>query len=339
MRRLTPFFVLFGLLAGCAVSPRSPAHDSGDARFVSIVLGAAGGLAEGNLSAYLLAPIGSTHFICLDAGTVHDGIVRAYARGSFPDLRVPSGRSPVGWILREHVRAYVISHPHLDHVAGMVLSSIEDGGKPVYGLGTTIDALRDHLYNWKVWPNVGTEGVPPRLESTRYVRLEPGREETIPATGMAVEPFLLSHGGTPSTAFLVRAGHDYALYFGDVGPDAVEGSDHFQTVWHRVAPLVRTGALRGIFLEVSYPDGRTDEALYGHLTPAWMMAELRNLSEAVAPRAPGRALRSLTVLVTHAKPSLSEGVDARLAIREQLLSRNALGVRLVFPTQGERILF
>jgi 3',5'-cyclic-nucleotide phosphodiesterase len=333
--------VALALLAvvGCAgvQETRDPGYS--DARFISIVLGTAGGLSEGNLSAYLLAPVGSTDFICLDAGTIHDGILKAHAKGSFFDLDIPTGMSPAGVILREHVKAYVISHAHLDHVAGMILNSTDDGGKPVYGLDTTIDAIRDHLFNWSVWPNFGTEGVPPHLGSERYVRVEPGREESVRGTGMTIEPFLLSHGRNPSTAFLIRSGRAYALYFGDAGPDVVEGSDGFKAVWARAAPLVRTGALRGIFLEVSYPNGRSDQELFGHLTPAWLMAELHELASTVSPRDPDRALRSLTVIVTHIKPSLDGGTRTRERIQEQLLHQNELGVRVLVPTQGERIEF
>ena len=132
---------------GCAGVQETLDREYSDARFVSIVLGAGGGLSEGNLSAYLLAPVGSSDFICLDAGTIHDGILKAHARGSFSDVDIPMGRSPVGVILRRHLKAYVISHAHLDHVAGMVLNSTEDGGKPIFGVGTTIDAIRDHLFN------------------------------------------------------------------------------------------------------------------------------------------------------------------------------------------------
>jgi hypothetical protein len=38
--------------------------------FRCIPLGVEGGLIESNLPAYLLAPIGSTDFVCLDAGTL-----------------------------------------------------------------------------------------------------------------------------------------------------------------------------------------------------------------------------------------------------------------------------
>ena len=338
-RSLALVLVLLLLSVGCAKAPGERERGRTDPRFVAVVLGAGGGLSEGNLSAYMLAPIGTTNFVCIDAGTVHDGILNAYARGSFSDVQIPTGQSPAGTILRNHLKAYVISHAHLDHVAGLVLNSTDDGGKPIYALDSTIDAIRDHLFNWSIWPNFGTEGVAPQLGRERYIRLKPGKEHSVRGTGMTIEPFVLSHDRVPSTAFLIRANYDYALYFGDVGPDAVEGSDGMQKIWERIAPLVRTGSLRGIFLEVSYPDGRSDSELFGHLTPAWMMAELRNLADAVSPRDPDRALRSLTVIVTHIKPALDGGPGPRRSIAEQIRAQNDLGVRVLIPAQGDRIEF
>ena len=95
----------------------------------------------------------------------------------------------------------------------------------------------------------------------------------------------MSHSDIPgegpyaSTAFLIESGGYYVLYFGDTGPDAVEESDGMNSVWQRVAPLVREGKLHGIFLEVSFPNDRPDHLLFGHLTPSWMMEELRALAQ------------------------------------------------------------
>ncbi len=95
----------------------------------------------------------------------------------------------------------------------------------------------------------------------------------------------------------------------------------------------------GTLLEASYPDGRPDSLLFGHLTPAWLMRELRRLSELVEPAAPTRALRRLTVVVTHVKPALEAGSAPRERIARQLTDRNDLGVPLVMARQGERIEF
>lgn len=309
----------------------------GQPAFVAVVLGAGGGPGQDDLSAYLLAPAGSSDFVCLDAGTLLAGIRIAHARGSFGDVRAPAG-SPLGldgWILRSRIKAYLVSHAHLDHVAGLVVDSPEDAGKPILALASTIDRIRDHLFNWKVWPNFGDEGEAP-LKKYRYVRLEPGRQTPVPDTAMTVEAHPLSHAGVESTAFLVRAGGAATLYLGDTGPDAVEGSTRLAALWGRVAPLVRDRTLRAIFVETSYPDGRPDRRLFGHLTPSWLSRELRQLADRVAPGRPAGALRDLTVVVTHVKPALERDADPRGRIARELAERNDLGVRFVLARQGER---
>ncbi len=311
-----------------------------EAKFVTIVLGESGGLMEGNLSAYLLAPSGSTDFICLDAGTVLHGIRQAHLMGSFGTLPLSpeSGLTPEGQVLHHHIKAYLLSHAHLDHVAGLVVTSPDDTAKPILGLPTTLDFLRDHLFNWKIWPNFGNEGTGFQLKKYRYVRLVPEQEYPIADTEMTVEPLSLSHSGDyQSTAFLIQSRGFYTLYFGDTGPDAVEKSTRMQAVWNRVAPFVRSGKLRGLFLEVSYPDGRPDKRLFGHLTPAWLLKELQRLAILVSPTQPEQALRALTVVVTHIKPSLKLGPTPRALIAQQLAVRNDLGVRFVIAKQGQRI--
>jgi 3',5'-cyclic-nucleotide phosphodiesterase len=321
------------LLLGVALaSGQSPA-------FVAIVLGAGGGPGQDDLSAYLLAPAGSADFACLDAGTLLPGIRAAYTRGSFRAIGVPTDQllSPEGWLFRTRIRAYLLSHAHLDHVAGLVVDSPEDaGGKPILGLPETIDRVRDHLFNGKVWPNFADEGERP-LKRYHYVRLTPEQEQPIPGTAMTVEPWALSHGGDVSTAFVIRAGGAAVLYAGDTGPDAVERSTRLRALWTRLAPLVRDGALRGMFLEVSYPDGRPDDQLYGHLTPAWLLHELRALAQLVDAARPREALRRLTVVVTHVKPTLARGLTARERVARDLADRNDLGLRFVLARQGDRI--
>jgi len=189
-----------------------------------------------------------------------------------------------------------------------------------------------------VWPNFGDEGPAP-LKKLRYVRLTPGRAHAVTGTAMTVEALELSHGGVPSTAFLVRAGGAAALYVGDTGPDAVEGSGRLKALWTRVAPLARDGSLRGIFLEASYPDGRPDDLLFGHLTPTWLMRELRRLAGLVDAAGPARALRRLTLVVTHIKPALDSGTSTRERIARQVAELNDLGMPVVVARQGQRIEF
>jgi len=306
-------------------------------QFRWIPLGVKGGLDEGNLSAHLLAPAGSNEFICLDAGTLMSGLTAAKKNGCFTDIpkHEDSGLNVEGTVLHHHIKAYLITHPYLDHVEGLAEISPYDCPKPVISLKGTIEDIKTLIFNWRVWPNFGNEGVPPVLGQYTYVILEPGKLTRVPDTSMNVEAFPLAHGEyTDSTAFLIESNGSFILYMGDTGPDEVEKRSTTLEVWKRITPLIKEQRLHAIFIETSYRDERPDDKLFSHLTPAWLMRAFRKLAAFVDPENSQDALRDLSVIITHIKPDLREDVDIREVITGQLHSHNDLGLRLIFAEQG-----
>lgn len=290
--------------------------------FTVVPLGVRGGLDESNLSAYMVAAAGSRDYICLDAGTLYAGIRKAVDNGVFDQ--------PVGAVLRGNIKGYFISHPHLDHVAGLIINSPDDTAKNIYGLSACLATLQDNYFSWKSWANFGDEGQKPQLKKYHYVTMEANDEIPAASTALFVRAFPLSHGAPfESTAFLVRSGVNFLLYFGDTGADSVEHSDKMRAVWAAVGPLVRAGTLKAIFVEVSFPNEQPVRSLFGHLTPALLMQELGVLARLSGGTA------SPPVVITHRKPV----GDAEERIRRQLLEGNDLRLRLVFPEQGRRLEF
>ena len=303
-----------------------------------IPLGVAGGLIESNLPAYLLAPIGSTDFVCLDAGTLLAGLRVARTRGCFSDIAMPPGSadSIEGRVLRHHLKAYLLTHTYLDHVSGLIMSSPADSAKPIMALEETIEGLQHHVFNWITWPNFGDEGAPAPLAKYQLVALRPGERSTIPGTAMFVEAQPLAHGArTDSTAFLVDANGHYVVYMGDTGPDHLEDRPTTLHLWKRLIPLIRDDRLRAICIESSYTDETPEDQLLSHLTPKWIMRAFRQLAGLVAPQRPETALTGLAVVITHIKPHLDAGEETRNAVTRQLREQNDLGLHLVFAEQGE----
>lgn len=93
--------------------------------------------------------------------------------------------------------------------------------------------------------------------------------------------------------------------------------------------------MRGIFIETSYPDERSDSMLFSHLTPTWLMHAFRKLAGLVDSNNPQKALSGLNVIITHIKPDLTSHRTPAEIIREQLLSHNDLGLNLLFAEQGK----
>jgi 3',5'-cyclic-nucleotide phosphodiesterase len=306
------------LLIGCvAAEAQKPA-------FTVIPLGVRGGLDESNLSAYLVAAEGTTDYVCLDAGTLYTGIKKAIDNGTLPP--------PVSTVLRSSIKDYFISHPHLDHVAGLILNSPDDSTKNIYGLPSCLHVLQDKYFSWQSWANFGDAGEQPQLKKYHYVVMEPGNEITANVTKIGVTAFSLSHGNPyESTAFLLHNGDDYCLYFGDTGADSVEHSSKLHQVWSAISPIIRSGHLKAMLIEVSFPDEQPVKSLFGHLTPALLNQELRNLAALTGEA----ALHGLPVVITHRKPN----GDQEERIQKQLLAGNPLRVKFIFPEQARRLDF
>ncbi len=318
------------LLAACtAVAAPAPS-------FEVIALGVQGGLEDGDLSAWLARAPGEDRYIAMDAGTLLPGLRRAYDQGAFERLPIPADTAltPPGYLLREAIAGYFVSHPHLDHVAGLLIAATDDARKPIYGLASTLDGLSRDYFNWNAWPNFADRGAPPALGQYRLAAQPPEQWFAIEGTSLHGLLLPLQHDRMQSSLLLLRAGDAYLAYFGDTGPDAVQHSTRMAEAWRTLAPLVRRGALKGIVIETSYPDDVPDDRLYGHLTPRWLTRELHVLAEQAGGAA---ALRGLPVVIGHIKPSLQAGRDARELIEAQLQAGNDLQVRYLLPRQGQRL--
>lgn len=289
--------------------------------FQVVPLGIKGGIDEKNLSAYLLAPTDTKDFICLDAGTVNAGIEKAIQNKVF--------KVSTSEVLRKYIKGYLISHAHLDHVSGLIINSPADSSKTVYATEKCMEMMENHYFNDQTWANFGDKGPGFPLKKYHFQTLNLGEETPLSNTSMSVKAFPLSHVNPfESTAFLVKNGDTYALYLGDTGPDAVEKSDKLNALWTAVAPLVKNKQLKGIFIEVSFPNEQPDQFLFGHLTPNYLMKELHILEDLAGKG----SLNNFKVIITHLKPPAKNIIK----IKEQLKTQNDLGLKIIYPEQGKK---
>lgn len=322
MKRIYSIFIALAVILLCKATAVQAQHS-----FQIMPLGVYGGSDEGNLSAYLIAPIQDTAFISLDAGTIHDGLKAARRRHFFK-------MTPTEF-QRRRIKAYLISHPHLDHVSGLIINSPEDSRKDIYGLPFTINTLKTKYFTWTSWANFADEGEQPALKKYHYVRLKEKHPTDIKGTHMQVTAFQLSHAVPGrSTAFLVRSGQNYFLYLGDCGDDSIEQSHKMQDLWTTVAPILQSGHLKGISIECSYPDQQPDRHLYGHLKPTLLMRNLSLLDSLAGGTATRHPIKDLPVIIAHIKPAGSN----EQSIHKELHQQNTLGVQLIFPQRGKKIL-
>ncbi|KAH9872356.1 hypothetical protein IAQ61_005191 [Plenodomus lingam] len=83
--------------------------------------------------------------------------------GAFAGLPFPyaSARANALHVVRECISTYLITHPHLDHVSGFVINTaaFHNTSRPkrLAALPFTVNAIKTHLFNNIIWPNLTDE--------------------------------------------------------------------------------------------------------------------------------------------------------------------------------------
>lgn len=291
--------------------------------FDIVPLGVYGGSLEGNLSAYLIGEFNTNQYVCFDAGTIGSGIKAAIQKGTFLTTETD--------VLKNYIKAYFITHGHLDHNSGLIINSPTDAKKPIYGFNFVIDIYKNHYFINDTWINFANEGQSPILNKYTYKYLSEGIPVTIPNTGLTVTPFVLDHVKPyqSSAALIKNDANSYVLYLSDTGADRIEQSEQLKKLWQNIAPLVKNKQLKAIMIEVSFPNSQPEHLLFGHLTPNLLQEELTSLSNFTDKK----ALKNLNIIVTHIKP---EGTNEAI-IQQELKQNNLYKVNYIFPKQGEKI--
>ncbi|KAL4970447.1 3',5'-cyclic-nucleotide phosphodiesterase PDE1 [Aspergillus stella-maris] len=104
----------------------------------------------------LLSPI----IACLENCTQTDGVLTT---GAFAGLPTPfdSAEANAVHIFRKVIGSVLITHAHLDHVAGLAMNTqllaVGTEPKAVGALDSVIRALQTHIFNNVIWPNFSNE--------------------------------------------------------------------------------------------------------------------------------------------------------------------------------------
>ncbi|ENY1828038.1 3',5'-cyclic-nucleotide phosphodiesterase [Salmonella enterica] len=308
------------------------------ATFDVIALGVYGGVKSDNLTSYLIKSDEQDLYLALDAGTTVTGVERAIKKGSFPELKSidKQKNNNQGYVLRNLIDSYWISHGHLDHVAGLIISSPDDTHKNIYGSEVTLSYISTNIFNWITWPNMTDTGRPPRLGKLIFKPKPMDTPFTVGKTGLIGRMYPLNHGGYLSSMLLVSYKSDCFAFFGDTGTDFVQKSNELKGIWKLLSMKVRSNSLKGIIIETSYDNSVPDKYLFGHLTPRWLLRELKVLEEYSGGKG---SLKGLSIVIGHMKPTLNKNNDPEKIIRSQLEAGNDMGINFIFPLQGERYKF
>jgi cAMP phosphodiesterase len=89
--------------------------------------------------------------------------ITTLGEGAFAGLPFPhaSARANALHVVREHISTYLITHPHLDHVSGFVINTaaFHNTSRPkrLAALPFTVNAIKTHIFNNIIWPNLTDE--------------------------------------------------------------------------------------------------------------------------------------------------------------------------------------
>ncbi|KAK3996087.1 putative 3',5'-cyclic-nucleotide phosphodiesterase [Cladorrhinum sp. PSN332] len=195
-----------------------------------IVLGSGGGPFENNVTSLLVRSVsaswGKGSIVAVDAG-VHLGAIRdilertqpkdlgendehplphTLTSGPFAGLEVrhASARINASNIVQDLVDTYLITHCHLDHIAGLVINTAGlRRPKRLAALPITIEGFKKHIFNNVIWPNLSDENNGHGLVT--YMRLVEGGS---PALGEGDTTGYLEIGdGIAAKALSVSHGH------------------------------------------------------------------------------------------------------------------------------------
>ncbi len=246
------------------------------------VLGCSGGIG-GNLhtTSFLL-----DHDILIDAGT---GISEL----SLTELS-----------MIDHI---FITHSHLDHIACIPLlvdsvGFMRDRPITLYATEETLDILRQHIFNWKIWPDF-SEIPSPQQPFMRYQAIELG--EVVVLQGRRITALPANHV-VPAVGYHLDSGAASLVFSGDTTCN--------DALWGVVNKIKN---LRHLIIETAFSNSEKELAILSkHLCPSLLVEEL------------AKFIGDAEVFITHLKPG-----EVELIMREIDLTGQRLHPKMLLNNQ------
>jgi ribonuclease BN (tRNA processing enzyme) len=183
-----------------------------------------------------------------------------------------------------------VSHSHLDHVTSIpflvdTVCWMRKEPIVVYAIRETIEILREHLFNWKIWPDFTQI---PDAQSPFMVWREITVGQAVEIRGRRITPLPANHT-VPAVGFALETPRGALVYTGDTTAN--------DALW----PLVNAMPnLKYLIIETAFSNKERDVAtLSKHLCPDLLAQELEKLRHRP------------DVFITHLKPG-----EGALTMRE-----------------------
>src|SRR5438067_9795417 len=229
------------------------------------------------------------------------------------DILIDAGTGVGDLTLAElsQIDSIFITHSHLDHVTSIPFLVDTVGGmrsKPlaVYATRATIEILRNHLFNWSIWPDF-SEIPSAQAPFLRYQEIALGETVRLGSRSFTALP---ARHTVPAVGYHLDSGAASLVFTGDTGPN--------DELWREVN---RIANLKFLIIETAFSNKERQLAeMSRHLCPETLAAELEKLE--LEPE----------IYITHLKPGEVEPTMWEIEewagrVRPQVVQSN-LGVEL-----------
>jgi len=175
-----------------------------------------------------------------------------------------------------------VTHAHMDHIAFIpflvdTVGSLRKEPIVIHALPATLEALRNHVFNWQIWPDF-TKIPNSDQPYMRYETLSPG--DPIHLDSRKITPLPADHA-VPAVGFQLDSGAASLVFSGDTTTN--------DALWTEVNKIDN---LQHLIIESAFCNRQKEIAVRSkHLCPSLLTAELEKLE------------RPAKLYITHLKPS------------------------------------
>ncbi|MBI5921566.1 MAG: 3',5'-cyclic-nucleotide phosphodiesterase [Betaproteobacteria bacterium] len=161
-----------------------------------------------------------------------------------------------------------ITHTHLDHIACLPLMAdtigdMRDKPLTVYAQPASIEILRNHVFNWSVWPDF-TEIPSPENPFLRFEAIKLG--QPVKFGWRTITPLPANHT-VPAVGYQIDSGHASLVFTGD--------TTACPELWQAINKISN---LRYLIIETAFSNHEKKLAVMSkHLCPSMLAEELLNL--------------------------------------------------------------
>jgi ribonuclease BN (tRNA processing enzyme) len=200
------------------------------------------------------------------------------------DVSIDAGTGVGELSLAELIRIdhVFVTHSHLDHITSIpfMVDSVgfmRDRPLTVYASEETLDIFKQHIFNWKIWPDFCK--IPnDRQPYMRYQPMELGK--TVDLNGRKITSIPANHV-VPAVGYHLDSGKASLVFSGDTTTN--------DALWEVVNKIEN---LRYLIIETAFPNREEDLAVLSkHLCPSMLAAELVKFKRHEAE-----------IFITHLKP-------------------------------------